>query len=84
MDLVVRLAATLDEICGTDDRYDRYLGKTFDYMAAELDKLSPDDRKAFAKHVQAMSASAAVDPLASEEFRRFLSEFSSGFGLVDP
>ena len=84
MDLVVRLTATLDEIWGTDvDRYDRYIGKTMEYVAAELDKLSPAERQAFVEHVEAMSASVAANPLASDEFRRFLSEFASGFGLID-
>jgi hypothetical protein len=83
MDLVVRLAATLDGIWGADDRYDREVGKMLEYVAAELDRLSSDERQAFVRHVQEMSASAAADPLVSDDFRRFLSEFSSGFGLVD-
>ena len=83
MDLIVRLTATLDEIWGTDvDRYDRYIGKTMEYVAAELDKLSPEERQAFVEHVEAMSASEAANPLASDAFRRFLSEFASGFGLT--
>jgi hypothetical protein len=83
MDLVVRLAATLDELAGLDDRYERELLKMLEYVAGELDKLNTDERNEFAAHVEAMSASAATDPLASTELRKFLDEFSAGFGLID-
>jgi len=83
MDLVVRLAATIDELAGLDDRYERELVKMLEYVAGELDKLNPDERHEFAAHVEAMSASAATDPLASAELRKFLAEFSAGFGLID-
>ena len=83
MDLVVRLAATIDELAGLDERYERELLKILEYVAAELEKLDPGDRRVFMKHVELMSASAAADPRASAEFRDFLAEFSAGFGLID-
>jgi len=34
-------------------------------------------------HLEAMSASAASDPLASIDFRTFLAEFADGFGITE-
>jgi hypothetical protein len=61
MDLVVTLAATIDELAGVDDRYERELLHVLESVAAELEKLNSDDRRAFAAHVEAMSARAAAD-----------------------
>jgi hypothetical protein len=83
MDLVVRLSATIDELAGLDDRYERDLVKMLEYVAGELDQLTQDERHEFAAHVEAMSAAAASDPLASAELRKFLAGFSAGFGLSD-
>lgn len=82
MDLVVRLAATVDELA-SDERYERELMTVLEYVVSELGKLSIDERDVFVRHVEAMTASAAGDPLASPEFRQFLAEFSDGFGLID-
>jgi formiminotetrahydrofolate cyclodeaminase len=83
MDLVVTLAATIDELGGVDDRYERELLHVLESVAAELEKLNSDDRRAFAAHVEAMSARAAADPLVSAEYRQFLGEFPTSFGLIE-
>ena len=83
MDLVVTLAATIDELAGVDDRYGRELLNVLESVAAELEKLGPDDRRAFVAHVEAMSARAAANPLVSAEYRKFLAEFPTSFGLIE-
>jgi hypothetical protein len=54
-----------------------------EYVAGELDKLNLDERHEFAAHVEEMTAAAVTDPLASADLRKFLAEFSAGFGLID-
>jgi len=77
------LAGTVDELAGLDDSYGRELMNVLESVAAELEKLTPDERKLFAAHVDAMSARAAADPLASTEHRKFLAEFPAAFGLIE-
>jgi hypothetical protein len=79
----VTLAAAIDELTDVDDRYERELLTVLESVAAELVKLGPDDRLVFVAHVEAMSARAAADPLVSAEYRNFLAEFPTSFGLIE-
>ena len=81
MDLVVRLAATVDELLD-DDKYARGAQKVLESMVADLEKLDPDERRELVAHVQGMAAQADRNPLASDGYRRFLAEFPTGFGIV--
>jgi hypothetical protein len=81
MDLVVMLAGTVDELMD-DDEYARELGNVLESMAAELEKLDPEERRELVAHVQ-RAAQADRDPLVSNSYRAFLAEFSVAFGLVE-
>ena len=83
MDLVVMLAGTVDDLAGLQDRYERELTNVLESVVAELEKLNPDDRRVFATHVEAMSARAAANPLVSTQYRAFLAEFPTSFGLIE-
>jgi hypothetical protein len=65
MDLVVRLAATVDELLD-DDKYARGAQKVLESMVADLEKLDPDERRELVAHVQGMAAQADRNPLASD------------------
>lgn len=84
MDLVVTLAATIDELAGVDDRYERELLHVLESVAAELDKLNSDDRRAFAAHVEAMSARAAADPLVSADIASSSASFRLRSAASEP
>ena len=83
MDLVVMLAGTVDELAGLDDRYERELMNVLESVAVELQKLSDDDRRVFAAHVESISERAAADPVVSAGYRKFLAEFPTAFGLTE-
>jgi hypothetical protein len=82
MDLVVRLAATVDELMD-DDEYARAARKVLESMVADLQKLEPDERRELIAHVQGMAAQADLSPLTTDGFRTFLAEFPTGFGIVE-
>jgi hypothetical protein len=82
MDLVVMLAGTVDELAGLEE-YERELMNVLESVAWEREKLSAEDRRVFAAHVESMSARAATDPLVSAGYRKFLAEFPAAFGLTE-
>jgi hypothetical protein len=82
MDLVVRLAATVDELMD-DDEYARGAQNVLESMVADLERLDPDERRELVAHVQGMAAQADRNPLASDGYRAFLAEFSAAFGIVE-
>jgi hypothetical protein len=77
------LAGTVDELAGLEDGYERELMNVLESVMGELQKLSADDRRVFAAHVEAMSARAAADPLVSAGYRKFLADFPAAFGLIE-
>jgi hypothetical protein len=83
MNLVVMLAATIDELAGLEDGYEHELTNVLESVVAELDKLNADDRRVVATHVEAMSARAVADPVVSAHYREFLAEFPTSFGLIE-
>jgi hypothetical protein len=80
---VVTLAATIDELAGVNGQHDRELLNVLEGVAAGLEKLTPDNRRVFVAHVEAMQARAAADPLVSADYRQFLADFPTSFGLVE-